>query len=58
MNYIFRWKEDGIYVVPSRRETEQEVWDYAAQNLIPALDRPPHPMQWVRKHGEVIKDDE
>ncbi len=57
-HFIFRWKDNGICVTPSRRPTEQEVWDYAAHNLIPAYNRPSHPMQWVRKHGQVIPDDE
>ncbi len=57
-HYIFRWKDDGICVIPSRSETEEEVWDFASRNLIPAFNRPPHPMQWVKDRGEVVEDDE
>jgi hypothetical protein len=57
-HYIFRWKESGICVIPSRSRTAEECWDFALENLRPAIGRRESGRKIVREFGEVIPDDE
>jgi len=52
-HYIFRWKDDGICVTPSRSNSVDECWDFALEWLRPAQGKLD-----IRKLGEVIEDNE
>jgi hypothetical protein len=56
--YIYQTVE-GIRVIPSRRSTEKEVWDFAIKWLRPAtVGNDAEAEIIVRENGEVIRDDE
>lgn len=58
-SYIFRWKEDGICVFPSRSKSRQAVWEWAFHNLRRAGEElTPQVEQRIRDRGEVVIDDE
>jgi len=57
-HYIFRWKDNGICVTPSRSKTKEECWRFAEDCLTPAFGPDKGSTEFVRKFGEVIEDDE
>ena len=53
--YIFRWKEDGIEVIPSKAGTPEEVWEFAERNLYPAQISRAEGKRIVHRFGEVVE---
>jgi hypothetical protein len=55
--FIFRWKDNGICVRPSRSKSQEEAWTFAAANLRPAGSSDDEAEAFVRKEGEVVVDE-
>lgn len=53
--YIFRWKDENIEVTPSRRDTPEEVWEWAEIALRGCTESALQARRNVHKYGEVVE---
>lgn len=54
--YIFRWKEMGMEVLPSRHDSQEETWKWAIKWLRPANETDDAVAEmFIRSAGEVTE---
>jgi len=53
--YIFRWKAEGIEVIPTLSRSIEESWQIAESGIYPAGMSSEEGRAFVHKYGEVVE---